>query len=482
MLTGKEAAAQRQVPRLNKVNPAFVDDTESDADLAPPDKMANKDSCDLNGNQLWTVTHGDASKIPRGRKEHWQQRSYAQCGGVSGRHPRGEDDGDDEYLDDSEDTESEEEDDSARNLRHMAFGSPQPPHSRSYVQDRGMLANDAQQQAGSSRIVRPTSPRVPSRTLRARQTSPPEYIRSQSSFGRVVRPRTRSSERISTKSQTMLNVRHGGARGQQGELIEEYTDEQMEDAVMTDDRNDRNHQNDNQAFIARDQGVDSSQSRNFSSSEESGASGSGYSRSQRSDSRPEVNLTGPVSQAPAGLLPARDSGYKIHKRAINKPTKLTHPTDTIPDATLMKRGLTRSSRPKMAKRASGTNDPENVLIVNMVENNALSWGQVADYLNADRIATGRNPSLTPNGVHNRYNRNAPLLFAAEGKTWVPIKDRKKTKRRGFEARWTADLDVALVDAYRKVNAKKWAEVAKVFNEATGEKVDAAAAAYRFDKL
>lgn len=191
---------------------------------------------------------------------------------------------------------------------------------------------------------------------------------------------------------------------------------------------------------------------------------------------------GPISNAPNHLLPSRDSGYKIHKRSINQPTKLTHFTSEISDASLKKRGLTRSSAPKMAKRAHGCNDPENVLIINMAENQGLRWGQIADFLNAARISTGRSPSLSANAVHNRYIRNAPLLYAAEGKPYIPLSKRDPNDHTRLKMVWNPDLDAALLEASQEIENRKWQAIADAFNGATGSNIDGKAAAFRFELL
>lgn len=189
---------------------------------------------------------------------------------------------------------------------------------------------------------------------------------------------------------------------------------------------------------------------------------------------------GTVSQANPKLLPSRDSGFRIHKSSVNRiPAHVE--TSTISDATLAKRGLKRANAPTMSKRAHGANDPENVLIVNMVENDGCTWGQIADHLNEVRIATGRAPSFTANAVHNRYNRNAPLLFAAEGRPFTPIKFRGENAALQ-QSCWSPDLDTALVEIVKEVDSQKWIRVAALFKERTGETIDGKAAAHRFQML
>ncbi|KAI9746224.1 MAG: hypothetical protein M1818_000905 [Claussenomyces sp. TS43310] len=173
-------------------------------------------------------------------------------------------------------------------------------------------------------------------------------------------------------------------------------------------------------------------------------------------------------------LPARDSGAEITPQYNKMPKKIS--SDSIADALRMEQGLTRTGLPAPAKRAHGPNDPENILIINMVENQGWTWKAIAEYLNEKRIKTGRKPDFTPNSVHNRYNRNAPILFAAEGKEYVPIKERKKNFIP--KAVWSSALDQTLVDVVREVEENKWFTIAQTFNRRTGQNIDAKAAAFR----
>jgi hypothetical protein len=181
------------------------------------------------------------------------------------------------------------------------------------------------------------------------------------------------------------------------------------------------------------------------------------------------------------LLPSRNSGYRINRadHYTNKAPKLSY-TEEITDASLAKRGLTRSGSKQMSKRASGANDPENITIVNLVENKGWKWPAISAFLNEQRVKSGRHPNFTPNSCHNRYNRNAPLLFAAEGKDWVPIKERSGAIK--FKANWNNELDNLLVQCTKEVDSEKWAMVAERFNQRTNLDIDATAAAYRYSLI
>ncbi len=176
-------------------------------------------------------------------------------------------------------------------------------------------------------------------------------------------------------------------------------------------------------------------------------------------------------------LPPRSSG--VHKRTNVNLFPPTIPTSSISDAALLKRGLKRSKNSVMSKRSNGPNDPENILIVNLRENEKKSWPDICQILNERRINEGKTPSFTPNGCHNRYNRNAPILFAAEGKEFIPVSvQRKLQKNPNGPVIWDDETDTLLIQAVREVDSRKWERVAALFNQRTGHQITAAEAAIR----
>jgi hypothetical protein len=133
----------------------------------------------------------------------------------------------------------------------------------------------------------------------------------------------------------------------------------------------------------------------------------------------------------------------------------------------------------MSKRSHGPNDPENILIVNLRENEKKSWPEICQILNERRIKEGKTPSFTPNGCHNRYNRNAPILFAAEGKEFIPVSvQRKLEKNPNGPMNWDDETDTSLILAVKEVDSQKWDRVATLFNDLTGRQITAAEAALR----
>lgn len=186
-----------------------------------------------------------------------------------------------------------------------------------------------------------------------------------------------------------------------------------------------------------------------------------------------------VPFAPNPRLPSRSSGTHIQPAYVNKaPPKV--PTDSISNATLLKRGLTRSKDSVMSKRSHGANDPENILIVNLKENEQYSWREIAEALNERRIQEGKPPRFTPNSVQNRYNRNAPILFAAEGRVFIPVSQRRRGNTTHGPMKWDEASDTLLVKATKEVDSQRWTRVAELFNKHSAVEITAAEAAKRME--
>jgi hypothetical protein len=162
------------------------------------------------------------------------------------------------------------------------------------------------------------------------------------------------------------------------------------------------------------------------------------------------------------------------------------PQDEVSDAALLKRGLKRGQGDKVAKRGYGANDPENIAIVNMKEQDGLSFEQIANILNERRVQAGKNPNLTITGCNGRYNRTAPLLFAAQGQEFTPLSQRKGHGKHGAslldQAVFNNDTDIELVNCVKEVDSQKWYSVASMFSQRTGLPMNAKAAAIRFGML
>ncbi|KAE8444523.1 hypothetical protein EG329_000507 [Mollisiaceae sp. DMI_Dod_QoI] len=182
------------------------------------------------------------------------------------------------------------------------------------------------------------------------------------------------------------------------------------------------------------------------------------------------------------LAPSRYSGAPMPWGLNQDPVMVNQ--NEVSDAALMKRNLKRGQGEKVCKRGYGANDPENIAIVNLKEQDGYSFRDIVEILNEKRIREGKQPTLSVCGVTSRYNRTAPLLFQANGMTFVPL-----SKRRGGGAGnpngkpvWNDDLDIALVNAVKSVEATKWQTVADLMMDKTGIPMDANSVALRHSML
>jgi hypothetical protein len=183
-----------------------------------------------------------------------------------------------------------------------------------------------------------------------------------------------------------------------------------------------------------------------------------------------------------------DSRYcgGIENTNINQEPPLVD-SNNVSNAYLEKRGLKRGKAAKICKRGYGANDPENISIVNMRESDGMSFEQIAKLLNLERIKNGKAPTLSTTGVTSRYNRTAPLLFAAQGEEFIPLSKRGRdrqgtTQRPTFQMHWTDELDEILVHSVQKWEQDKWKVAAATFNFHTGMELTPDAAATRYTLL
>lgn len=192
-----------------------------------------------------------------------------------------------------------------------------------------------------------------------------------------------------------------------------------------------------------------------------------------------------VSPSPfQGLRPSRFAGG-IEPHNVNQdPPVVSH--DQVSDASLAKRGLKRGKDDKVCKRGYGANDPENIEIVNLREHHNLAFDEISKILNNKRIANGKNPTLSATGCTSRYNRTAPLMFAAQGIEFIPLSKRErgsKVKNRlPFTSQWNDRLDNILVNIVKEVDTERWEQVRERFVDQTEWELSIQALATRWKNL
>ncbi|KAI9885738.1 MAG: hypothetical protein M1823_002459 [Watsoniomyces obsoletus] len=196
-----------------------------------------------------------------------------------------------------------------------------------------------------------------------------------------------------------------------------------------------------------------------------------------------------------------NSNQKGKKAMANKPEKPTKPlfapTPSNNKASHLKRTLSLTElddhegrrAPAIFNRfskAEGEHDPENHEIMRLREEERLSFGDIAQEINAQRVNRGRLPSLTESAIYSRYMRNAPLIAAAMGKEWEPVSLSKKPIGTGVTRpkpiKFTPEHDELLVRVYKEVVDETWKTVAERFEERGGPKFDAVTLARRYTML
>jgi hypothetical protein len=98
------------------------------------------------------------------------------------------------------------------------------------------------------------------------------------------------------------------------------------------------------------------------------------------------------------LVPGRFSGVGDPPPKVNKMPQFV-PADTVSDAALLKRGLQRSGEARVASRAVGATDPDNIMIISMFDNDKLTWTEIAQRMNQQRIMKG-----AKTGMHLSFMR------------------------------------------------------------------------------
>jgi hypothetical protein len=238
-------------------------------------------------------------------------------------------------------------------------------------------------------------------------------------------------------------------------------------------------------------------------SDDEEASGSEYGRPRRCNDQASVRESSisldpavpPGSfTVPAGAeerLPSRYSGHPNPRRVNMMPGTVR---------------ITKTGKVAKTKKNRGANDPENITIVNLYDNEERSWAYIAKYLNDRRLEQGLKPGFSANGCNNRYNRTAPVFYAAEGRTFVPVCLRNRINRDDvdvlegrraksgakspraqadeakadprFTSLWNEALDKELLEAEEVVKEAHWANVAEMFNGKTGLKFTPQQLAFR----
>ncbi|KFY58564.1 hypothetical protein V497_04783 [Pseudogymnoascus sp. VKM F-4516 (FW-969)] len=144
-------------------------------------------------------------------------------------------------------------------------------------------------------------------------------------------------------------------------------------------------------------------------------------------------------------------------------------------------------RKSPGRRGKGAADPINMRIVDFYDRHKMSFPQIAEILNTELQSQGISVTFTPNSIHNRYNRCAPIIYRASNRMFVPIKDRKNFSQRTLDimsggiqsTSWNPEMDRILKWEVEAYDSAKWGKVAAAFNATTGQNLDARTVATRY---
>jgi hypothetical protein len=77
---------------------------------------------------------------------------------------------------------------------------------------------------------------------------------------------------------------------------------------------------------------------------------------------------------------------------------------------------------KVSTRRNDDEDPENVAIKSLRQEQKWSWNEIADHLNQERLNKGEAAIFTETAVYSRYVRNAPRVATSIGEIGFDPKD------------------------------------------------------------
>lgn len=115
------------------------------------------------------------------------------------------------------------------------------------------------------------------------------------------------------------------------------------------------------------------------------------------------------------------------------------------------------------KKLKGESDPENQKIYTLRQKENMTFDQIAEIINADRIAAGGVGTMTSAAVYNRYKRNSPLIAMYRGEIFKPCQlDEEHGTMREFQraeqvapSRFDEEEDKLLVKAVTEIKQEYW---------------------------
>ncbi|KAI9842736.1 MAG: hypothetical protein M1838_002995 [Thelocarpon superellum] len=147
-------------------------------------------------------------------------------------------------------------------------------------------------------------------------------------------------------------------------------------------------------------------------------------RSQARQSRVKVEENLNPSHLPSNFPSNASTNLPANVPAASRP-EATATAQTENDAPIANRYPARSRVFPSITRPVGENDAENQEVKRLRDEEGYKWQEIADRLNAARVAAGQAPVLTETAVYARYTRNAEHIASAQREEhWT-------TKRHGY---------------------------------------------------
>lgn len=204
------------------------------------------------------------------------------------------------------------------------------------------------------------------------------------------------------------------------------------------------------------------------------------------------------------MTPGPDEAIQQHQPTISNahhpppfPSPTTTTTTTDPDDNPTHRARLRAmaANPKAhayVRKRAPESDPENRQIKHLRQHDRLHWTDIADTLNAARVAAGLTPTFTVAAVYGRFARVAPRIAEAEGEEGFDHKDYLYFKQEGGERErerkkkampvLSRGEEELLAGCYEEVERERWVNLARKFKLRAGVELSPEQVARKFRTL
>lgn len=142
------------------------------------------------------------------------------------------------------------------------------------------------------------------------------------------------------------------------------------------------------------------------------------------------------------------------------------------------------------KKLKGESDPENQKIYILRQKENMTFDEIAEIINSDRISAGKEGTITSAAAYNRYKRNSPLIAMYRGEVFKPcqLDEEHGTMREFQRAEQTAPSgfdkaeDKLLVKAITEIKQDYWKLVSERLEALGGRRHTHKDCAERFARI